>query len=307
MTLRELQYLVELARLRNFRRAAEVCNVSQPTLSTQLRKLEESLGVQLVERSKQQVLLTPVGEEIVARAQKMLDEARDIRAIAERNRAPDTGRLRLGAFPTLGPYILPALLPEIARGFPNLQLQLFEEKSETLLGLLRSGDLDAALLALPIEDPTLQTTPLFEEPFLLAVPRGHRLASSGPLHLADLGAEEMMLLEDGHCLRDQAVSICNRWGLDEIEGFRATSLETLRQMVAAGMGITLLPQLATEGPMAQSTSMSLIPLADTPTPGRQIGMVWRRSSYMVPLLRQIARITAQTAKARLGANRSTAA
>ncbi len=295
MTLRELQYLVELARLGNFHRAAEVCGVSQPTLSTQIRKLEEKLGVTLVERNPRQTVLTPVGEEIVARAREVLNGVQDIVDISLRHRKSGAGRLRLGVFPTLGPYLLPLLVPLIGGRFPGLQLQLIEEKSEPLLDRLRAGGLDAALLALPVRDPALQVTPLFQEPFLLAAPCDHPLARQQTITADDLSGQQLMLLEDGHCLRDQALSLCHRWGADEITGFRATSLETLRQMVAAGMGVTLLPKLATCGPLSQGDKLRFVPFRDQPAPSRTIGMVWRRSSARAGLLRQIAKLTVSAA------------
>lgn len=294
MTLRELQYLVELARLGNFRRAAEVCNVSQPTLSTQLRKLEDELGVVLVERGARRVILTAAGEEILAHAQRILDEAGDIRALAQRHRSPDSGRLRLGVFQTLGPYLLPALVPGIARTFPALELQLIEEKSDRLMEKLRGGRLDAALLALPV-DGDFQVEELFEEPFVLAAPPSHPLAARQSIMLDELNGQRMMLLEDGHCLRDQALNLCRRWGADETAGFRATSLETLRQMVAAGMGITLMPALATRGPLAQGGNLSFVPFDDAPPPSRMIGLIWRRSSALSPVLHRLARLIRETA------------
>lgn len=300
MTLRELQYLVELARQRNFRRAAEICHVSQPTLSTQLRKLEDELGTVLVERGARKVVLTAAGEEIVARAERMLREAEDIRAIAARHASPEAGRLRLGVFPTLGPYLLPALVPQIASRFPGLELQLIEEKSEAILNRLLAGKIDAALLALPVSDHSLEVAPLFEEPFVLALSSAHPLAARKEVQLDDLHGQKLMLLEDGHCLRDQTMNLCHRWGAAETAGFRATSLETLRQMVAAGMGITLLPALATQGALAQSGgTLRFLPFADQPPPGRTIGMLWRRSSAAAPVLRQIALLAARTGQALL--------
>lgn len=296
MTLRELQYLVELARLQNFRLAAEVCGVSQPTLSTQIRKLEQELGVALVERIPRRVTLTPAGEEITARARRILSEVRDIHDIADRARAPESGRLRLGAFPTLGPYLLPLLVPRIARSFPRMELQLVEEKTETLIERLHDGQIDAALLALPLTlpahlpDTNLQIAPLFDEPFLLALPPDHPLAAQDRVTSDQLHNQRLMLLEDGHCLRDQALSLCQRWGAQETSGFRATSLETLRQMVGAGMGITLLPQLATRGPLADSGNLRFLPFADQPAPMRSIGLVWRRSSAMTPVMDKLARL-----------------
>lgn len=294
MTLRELQYLVEVARLGNFRRAAEVCNVSQPTLSAQLRKLEDELGVVLVERGARRVILTAAGEEILGPAQRMLAEANDIRTLAARHRSPDTGRLRLGAFHTLGPYLLPRLVPRIGAAFPGLELELVEEKSAQLLEKLRAGRLDVALLALPVAEG-YQVEPLFTEEFFLAVPAGHPLAARNSVQLSELGGQRLMLLEDGHCLRDQALNLCQRWGAEETAGFRASSLETLRQMVSAGMGITLLPALATRGPLAQAGALRFLPVVDDPAPSRTIGLVWRRSSALAPLLRDLAALIRATA------------
>lgn len=290
MTFRELQYLVELARLKNFRRAAEACNVSQSTLSTQIRKLEDELGVVLVERGSRKVVLTAAGEEVLDRARRVLREVQDIHTIAARYCEPEKGRLRLGVFPTLGPYLLPLLVPKIAAQFPGLELRLIEEKSEPLLKKLQAGQIDAALLALPVQDSSLEITPLFDEPFVLATPCEHPLARHEAVQFGDLRGQRLMLLEEGHCLRDQAMSLCHNWGAEEVSDFRATSLETLRQMVAAGMGITLLPQLATQGRFADNGNLRFLPFADDPQPSRTIGMLWRRSSALTPMLRQIAKL-----------------
>jgi LysR family hydrogen peroxide-inducible transcriptional activator len=288
MNLRDLNYLVALADLRHFGRAAEHCHVSQPTLSTQVRKLEEELGVALVERAPRQVMLTPAGADIVERARRVLAEVAQMRETARRTTDPEAGSVRLGMFPTLGPYLLPHVVPRLRARFPRLELLLVEEKTESLLGMLRAGRLDAAVLALPLHEDWLHCEPLFAEPFMLAVPAGHPLAGERELSLAALAHEHLLLLEEGHCLRDQALEVCSLAGAGEKEGFRATSLETLRQMVAAGVGITLLPMLAVKPPVPISASIRLIGFRDPPL--RRLAMVWRRSSAMSAFLQQVAKV-----------------
>ncbi len=287
MNLRDLRYLVSLADLRHFGRAADACHVSQPTLSTQVRKLEDELGVTLVERAPRQVMFTPVGLEIVERARRLLADVEQLREAARRTTDPEAGSLRLGMFPTLGPYLLPHVVPNLRARFPRLELLLVEEKTEALLGMLRDGRLDAAVLALPLHEDWLECEPLFEEPFLLAVPAGHPLAGKHDLTLSQLSDQHLLLLEDGHCLRDQALEVCALAGAGEKEGFRATSLETLRQMVSAGVGLTLLPMLAVKPPVPPSDSLRLVVFRDPP-PTRRLAMVWRRSSARSGFLRDLA-------------------
>jgi len=287
MNLRDLRYLVTLADLRHFGRAAEACHVSQPTLSTQIRKLEEELGVALVERAPRHVMLTPVGADIVERARRVLADVEQMRETARRTADPEAGSVRLGIFPTLGPYLLPHVVPKIRTRFPRLELLLVEEKTEVLLGMLRDGRLDAAVLALPLHEDWLQIEFLFEEPFMLAVPGDHPLASHRDLQLSELTDQHLLLLEDGHCLRDQALEVCSLAGAGEKEGFRATSLETLRQMVAAGVGMTLLPMLAVNPPVPHSDSIQLLSFK-SPPPSRRLAMVWRRSSAMGAFLHELA-------------------
>lgn len=289
MNLRDLRYLVALAEHRHFGRAAAASFVSQPTLSTQIRKLEEELGVTLVERSPRRMLLTETGREIVGRARDVLNEVEQIRGIARRTRDPEAGTVRLGIFPTLGPYVLPHVVPQIRDRFPKLELLLVEEKTEEVLKRLREGKLDAGILALPVHDDTLHAEFLFEEPFLLAVPAEHPLASKSALKLSELEDESLLLLEDGHCLRDQALEVCHMAGAGEKSGFRATSLETLRQMVASGVGITLLPVLAVQPPVAQAGNLRLIEFRGR-APSRRIAMLWRRSSALAPFLKNLARV-----------------
>lgn len=289
MNLRDLSYLVALAEYRHFGRAAEASFVSQPTLSTQIRKLEDELGVALVERTPRKVLLTETGREIARRARGVLSQVDEIKSIAQRTRDPESGTIRLGIFPTLGPYLLPHVVPHLRSRFPRLELLLREEKTEQVLHMLREGTLDAGILALPVHDESLHTEFLFEEPFVLAVPSGHELASHTSLRMEDLSQQNLLLLEDGHCLRDQALEVCHLAGAGEKTGFRATSLETLRQMVSANVGITLLPALAVKPPVAQSPNVSLIEF-EAPVPSRRIAMLWRKSSAMTPFFEALAAV-----------------
>lgn len=289
MNLRSLEYLVALAEHRHFRRAAEACFVSQPTLSAQIRKLERELGVELVERNPAGALMTPAGNEIVQRARRMLDEADAIRQIARVHEDPEAAVVRLGIFPTLAPYVLPHVVPTIRERFPQLQLMLVEEKSDVLERQLADGRLDAALLAVPIDDHGLHEELLFDEDFVVAVPHGHPLANGAPMATTALAGQDILLLDEGHCLRDQALSVCKLAGADERDGFRATSLETLRQMVASGTGVTLLPRLAVSDPVPASSDIDLIEIR-TPRPSRRIAMYWRSSSPLGPFLVRLAEV-----------------
>jgi LysR family hydrogen peroxide-inducible transcriptional activator len=289
MNLRDLRYLVTLAELLHFGRAAEACHVSQPTLSTQIRKLEEELGVALVERAPRHVMLTPVGQDIATRARRVLAEVEQMRETARRTSDPEAGSVRLGVFPTLGPYLLPHVVPRIRARFPRLELLLVEEKTEVVLHMLRDGKLDAAVLAMPLHEDWLETAFLFEEPFLLAVPEGHPLSSHRDLRLSELNNQHLLLLEEGHCLRDHALEVCSLSGAGEKDGFRATSLETLRQMVAAGVGVTLLPMLAVKPPVSPSDNIRLLAFRDPP-PSRRLALAWRKSSAMGAFLRQLSEV-----------------
>ncbi|MBL8522148.1 MAG: DNA-binding transcriptional regulator OxyR [Betaproteobacteria bacterium] len=286
MNLRDLRYLVALADHKHFGRAAEASFVSQPTLSTQLKKLEDEIGAALVERSPRNVMLTEVGEAVVARARVILREADEIKAIARRARDPESGTVRLGIFPTLGPYLLPHVVPNIVARFPKLELILVEEKTEVLLKKLHEGELDAAILALPVHDDTLHAEFLFEETFVLAVNRQHKMAGNKRVKLNDLAEERLLLLDDGHCLREQALEVCQMAGAGERTGFRATSLETLRHMVSANVGMTLMPALSVHAPAPSSPGVSLIPFAE-PAPHRRIAMIWRRTSALTAFLHQL--------------------
>lgn len=284
MNLRDLQYLVAVADHRHFGKAAEASFVSQPTLSTQIKKLEAELGVVLIERNPRSITLTEAGRRITDHARSILAETETIRSIARMATDPESGSLRLGIFPTLAPYLLPHVVAPIHERFPTLELLLIEEKTDVVLGRLHEGKLDAGIMALPIHDTLLVHERLFAEDFVLAVPNEHRLASTmGPISMDTLASEHMLLLEEGHCLRDQALEVCRLTGAAERRGFRATSLETLRQMVAADVGITLLPELAVQPPIAASTDVTLIGFTDPP-PRREIAMFWRPTSVFNDLL-----------------------
>jgi LysR family hydrogen peroxide-inducible transcriptional activator len=277
LKLKDLRYLVAVADLRHFGRAAARCFVSQPTLSAQLKKLEQSLGVQLIERAPHKVALTPAGEEIVARARRIIEASDEMVTLARSQRDPLAGRLRLALLPTIGPYLLPQVAPLIRTSLPRLELHLYEHQTVPMLEKLHAGELDLGILALPVALDGLEARELYREPFTVALPDGHALAGRAALRVADLKGERLLLLEDGHCLRDQALEVCSKVGVREQQDFRATSLETLRQMVAAGAGVTLLPELAGRGAYRNARGVALRPFAK-PAPVRHIGAVWRKSS-----------------------------
>jgi LysR family hydrogen peroxide-inducible transcriptional activator len=283
MNLRDLRYLVALADERHFGKAAERCFVSQPTLSAQVRKLEEYLGVPLVERQPKRVALTATGEKIVRRARLLLQEADAIVELARTDRDPLAGALKLALIPTVGPYLLPHIAGRLRKELPRLKLMLYEYQTEQLLGRLRAGEIDVGILALPVELDGLDSAELYEEPFTLAVPASHPLAEHDRIRIEDLRGETLLLLEDGHCLRDQALEVCSRVRVNEAQDYRATSLETLRQMVAAGHGITLLPELAAETPVGTARGLRIKPFA-RPAPGRTIGAIWRKSTTRAPAI-----------------------
>lgn len=283
MNLRDLRYLVAVAEHRHFGRAAEACFVSQPTLSTQLKKLEDTLGVTLIERTNRQVMLSPAGERIVEQAQRVLREVNTLTALAEQFSDPLGGDFKLGVIPTLAPYVLPKILGPIEENFPNLRLQLTEGQTAVLVRMLKQGDLDVALLALPLKEENTVEFNLFREPFLFAVGNDHRLAQQKTATLKDLEGEEVLLLEDGHCLRDQALEVCHTHRAAENVNFRATSIETLREMVAAGVGTTLMPELAVRA----DSGVCYLPFRKE-QPYRDVGLVWRSTSTRSELLQALA-------------------
>ncbi len=277
LKLKDLHYLVALADTRHFGRAAERSFVSQPTLSAQLRKLEDYLGVQLIERAPKRVSLTAAGEEIVARARRIIEASDEIVELAKGHRDPLAGRLKLALLPTIGPYLLPHVAARLRKQMPRLELMLYEYQTDLMLEKLHSGEIDVGILALPVPMDGLDSYELYREPFSVAMPANHRLAARTSIKVADLEHETLLLLEDGHCLRDQALEICAGSGVHEKQDFRATSLETLRQMVAAGVGITLLPELAGRGAYGNARGVTIRPFVK-PVPTRTIGALWRKSS-----------------------------
>ena len=290
MNLRDLQYLVAVADTLHFGKAALACHVSQPTLSMQLKKLEEYLGVQLFERTNKKVQLTAIGADIAARARTTLDGAEQIRKLAKAAQNPLAGDVRLGIFPTLAPYLLPSLMPKLSAAFPLVNFLLIEEKTDVLIQMLDRSELDCALLAMPVHHATLEAKRVFDEPFTLAVARQHKLAKRKRVTLEDVRNEPVLLLEDGHCLREQALAVCHRIGVAESQSFRATSLETLRHMVAAGNAVTFIPELAVR---EDDSAVTYIPFA-TPAPMRRIGLHWRKTSARLPLFTALTRTIADS-------------
>jgi len=277
MNLRDLRYLVALADTRHFGKAAEKSFVSQPTLSAQIKKLEQYLGVQLIERQPRNVALTETGAKIVALARRILQESDEIIALARNEYDPLEGKLKVALIPTIGPYLLPKIVRRLRKQLPRLQLMLYEYQTQPLLDKLRAGDLDVGILALPVAADGVDASELYHENFTVAMPSHHPLAKKNHIKLDDLNGEAVLLLEDGHCLRDQALDVCSRVDVKERDDYRATSLETLRQMVAAGLGITLLPELATRGPFGSGHGLIVKTFAK-PVPTRTVGAVWRKSS-----------------------------
>lgn len=274
MNIKDLQYFLAVAELEHFGQAAEQCFVSQPTLSGQIKKLEEQLGVVLFERTNRRVMLTETGSQIAAYARRVMSEIESIQEIAESSRDPLAGKFRLGAFPTLATYVFPDIVTKVKQVMPKLRLILIEDKTLYLMEKLRHGEIDAALLALPVHDDFLLSQALFEDEFCLAVAPDHKLSSRATVDQKCLKKHKLLLLEEGHCLRDQSLEICERQGLAEEQDFRATGLETLRQMVKAGTGITFMPKIAVQ---QNETGIKYIPF-EAPVPKRVIGLVWRKTS-----------------------------
>jgi LysR family transcriptional regulator, hydrogen peroxide-inducible genes activator len=297
MNLRDLRYLVALADTRHFGKAAERCFVSQPTLSAQIKKLEEYLGVQLIERQPRKVTLTDTGSKIVAAARRVLQHSDEIIALARNEHDPLAGKLRVALIPTVGPYLLPLAARRLRKQLPRLQLHLYEYQTQLLLEKLRSGEIDLGILALPVGGEGLETRALYDEQFTFAVHSTHPLAKKSNVKLDDLSGEMLLLLEDGHCLRDQALEVCSHVAIKENEDYRATSLETLRQMVATGLGVTLLPELATRGPFGSGSALALRPFA-RPVPSRTVGAAWRKSSTRTEALHAVCDIITAVVKER---------
>jgi LysR family hydrogen peroxide-inducible transcriptional activator len=282
ITLRQLRYLAALARHGHFGRAAEACAVTQPALSMQIRDLERTLGVRVVERRPGEAMLTDVGREIARRAEDVLAASRDLVDFARHRGGLLTGRLTLGVIPSLAPYLLPRILPRLQKQFPDLRLELRETQTRQLVDDVKSGALDAAMLALPIGEPDVDTLMLFDDLFLLAVPADDPRPATTPIPPTDIDQSRLILLEDGHCLRDQALAFCGsvaRSGHNSATtgmAFAASSLSTVMQMVASGYGITLIPQIAAD--VEQRDDRVKFLRLENPQPGRSIGLVYRKTS-----------------------------
>lgn len=276
-TLRQLEYLVAVAETLNFREAARFVHVTQPALSAQIQQLEEQLGVALFERDRRRVLITPAGSTAANNARRVLAGVDELTRQARGFKAPLEATLKLGVIPTIAPYLLPRTLQTVRESYPELRLVLREEQTHVLLGLLTTGRLDAALLALPHGRTDLIDRSILDDPFFLAAPAGHPLADLSVVDEAHLQGESVLLLEDGHCLRDQALAICHSLGAHELLDFRASSLTTLLQMVRGGLGVTLIPEMAIESESRAGGNLAIVPFRD-PAPTRTIALCWRKTS-----------------------------
>jgi LysR family hydrogen peroxide-inducible transcriptional activator len=280
MTLTELRYIVAVARERHFGRAAEACFVSQPTLSVAIKKLEEELDCKIFERGGNEVSVTPLGEEIVRQAQQVIEQAQGIKEIAKRGKDPLSGPLRLGVIYTIGPYLLPDLVRKAIETTPQMSLMLQENFTVKLLEMLRTGELDCAIMAEPFPDTGLAVAPLYDEPFMVATPKNHPLAQRTAIPAEELKRETMLLLGTGHCFRDHVLEVCPEYARfsSDAEGirksFEGSSLETIKYMVASGMGITVVPKLSV--PAEPQAHLAFVPFAD-PVPTRRVVLAWRRS------------------------------
>lgn len=286
LSLRQLQYVVAVADTLGFHKAAARCHVSQPTLSAQLQHLESVLGVKIFERDRRRVVVTGAGAEIVARARRVLVEADDLIATATRAREPFTGTLRVGIIPTIAPYLLPDVMPGVRAAYPKLSLVFREEKTADIVRQLGEGTLDAGLLALEADVGECARAEITKDPFVVALPKGHPLARKKRLSVSDLEGARVLLLDEGHCFRDQTLELCERAKADE-GSFRATSLATLSQMVSSGAGVTLLPTLAV--PVENRRGQLEIRPFAKPVPGRTIALVWRPRSPFSDALVELAK------------------
>lgn len=298
MNLRDLEYVAALDEEQHFHRAAERCCVSQPTLSGQIKKLEDTLGIQLVERNGRQVRMTDAGREVAAQARRVLAEARAIKELAAAFRDPLKGRLQVGVIPTVAPYLLPLFMARLRERHPDLQLFLHEQQTAVLLERLHRAELDVLILALPVETEEFAEQDLYDEAFLLTVPADHPLAARKRATLDYLHGQDVLLLEEGHCLRGQALDVCLLAGANEYRGFRGTSLETVRQMVAEGIGITLMPQLAA----SKGEGIHYLPFVE-PAPTRRIGLLYRKGSYRQAAFTAMADVIRQAAGEAMGKKR----
>ena len=282
MTLTELKYIVAVARSKHFGHAAESCFVAQPTLSVAIKKLEDELGVTLFERGGSEVAVTPVGAQIVAQAERVLEQTAAIKELAKQNKDPLAGPLRLGVIYTIGPYLLPPLVKNLIDNVPQMPLVLQENFTVKLLELLRQGELDAAIMALPLPDHGMMMQTLYDEPFVVATPRTHPWAKRREIPADDLKAETMLLLGSGHCFRDQVLEVCPEMARFSSPGngmqrtFEGSSLETIRHMVASGIGLTVLPRASVRDMQDPNGMLAFVPFSN-PAPSRRVVIVWRKS------------------------------
>lgn len=282
MTLNELRYIVAVARERHFGHAAESCHISQPTLSVAVRKLEDELGVTLFERGPGEMTVTPIGRRIVAQAQRVLEEAAVVRQLASQGQDDLVGMLRLGVIYTIGPYLLPHLIPRLHRRAPDMPLQIEESYTAQLGERLKAGDLDVLILSLPFDEPGVMTQAVYEEPFVVLMPLGHPLEAATQVDAATLARQDLLLLGPGHCFRDQVLRFCpecNRLSVtsDNMQRtLEGSSLETIRLMVATGVGITVLPYTSVSGYAYPSDLLSVRPF-EAPAPTRMVALAWRKS------------------------------
>jgi LysR family hydrogen peroxide-inducible transcriptional activator len=286
-TLQQFRYLVAIAETLHFRKAAESVNVTQPTLSAQLRELEGKLGVELVERARGGVILTPIGAEVARRARALVRDAEDIKELATRGADPFSGTFRIGLVQSLGSYFLPLVLPTLHETYPSLKLGVREGLAADLLSRLRTGALDVLFFPLPIDDETLHAEPLFVEPLLAVVPSEHPLAAARVIERSRLRGETVMTLEDGHRLHGTVAALCEETGAHLSLDYEGTSLDTLRQMVATGLGLSILPALYVRSEVARERLVMARPLEE-PQPSRQIGMIWRRTAFASPAFEELA-------------------
>lgn len=276
-TLKHLKYFISVAKFKHFGQAADACFVTQPTLSAAIREFEDILGVQLLERTKRSVLITPIGEEVLERAKDIMVQADSLMEMARAKGSPLNGELRLGVIPTIGPYLLPQIMEDVRRHFPDLTLYLKEDQTERLLGALKDGQLDVLILALPYESDAIDSFTFMQDQFYCALPKNHPLAKKKQINNQEIISENLLLLEEGHCLRDHAMAACSWEGARNINEFGATSLSTIVHMVANGLGITLLPEMAIKAGITRGTDLVTLPLPKT-SPPRDIGLVWRKTS-----------------------------
>ncbi len=298
-TLKQLRHLVALADNRHFGKAARACFVTQPTLSASIKELEDILRAPLVDRTSRRVVLTPLGEATAARARRLLEAAAELVLAAQAERAPLTGTVRLGVIPTIGPFLLPRILPALREAWPKLRLYLREDQTEPLLEQLQAGRLDVLLLALPYDCGTAETAVLFKDEFSLALRRGHRLARAPRVSAAEVESETLLLLQDGHCLRDHALSACRIGDKVHADAFEATSLHTLVQMADNDLGVTLLPRLALDAGILEGTDLVVRPLAAA-QPARDIALAWRKGTARTKEFQLLAQEIKRLARRRAG-------